>query len=283
MPTTHARRSVVIVSLVATVLVASAALLAARALAPPVARPWACPEDAGADYADLLPRCGKKLYTQYDEELLIRHFFRDRRGGVFVDVGSAHYREGSTTFYLEHHLGWSGVAVDAIPDYGPDYEKYRPATRFFSYLVTDHSGDMKPLFRTERLSQVASASKEWAEQLDAGPAETLLRQTITLEDLLAKAGVTKIDFLSMDIETGEPVALAGFDIEKHHPELVCVELAPPVADRIASYFAAHRYERVRSYYLFDQINGYFKPASDDGGRGSVPSGEGAVFPAVARE
>ena len=48
---------------------------------------------------------GQKLYSANNEELIIRHFFNDRRGGVFVDVGSWHWKESSTTYYLEKHLG----------------------------------------------------------------------------------------------------------------------------------------------------------------------------------
>ena len=31
----------------------------------------------------------KKKYSQFDEELVIRDFFQDRRGGFFVDVGAS--------------------------------------------------------------------------------------------------------------------------------------------------------------------------------------------------
>jgi FkbM family methyltransferase len=64
---------------------------------------------------------------------------------------------------------------------------------------------------------------------------------ITLDDLLAREKVTKIDFLSMDIEEGEPAALAGFDIGKYAPELVCIEIHEHVGDKIAAYMSAHGY------------------------------------------
>jgi FkbM family methyltransferase len=238
------------------------ALAAARLLTPKIAVARfgsICPSDAG-DPFDTLLQCGKKLYSQYDEELIIRHFFRDRRSGVFVDVGAAHYKDNSTTYYLEHHLGWSGVAVDAVADYGPDYAAFRPATRFFSYLVSDHSGKTEPFYRLRTKSLMSTQSKDWADRFGRDDYETVELQTITLNDLLAKAGVTKIDFLSMDIETGEPAALAGFDIDRYHPELVCLEVTEGVRDRITAYFAAHVYERVDRYNAYDEVNWYFRPA-----------------------
>jgi FkbM family methyltransferase len=239
---------------------AAVAAVSARALTPAVSKPSVCPDDPSIGNLELFLRCGKKMYSQGDEELLIRHFFRDRRAGVFLDVGSGHYKTGSTTYYLERHLGWNGIAVDAQPDYGPEYVTYRPATRFFSYLVTDHSGTTEPFYKLKVMFQMSSASKEWAENAEDGAAEEVVqRPTITLNELLTKAGVSKVDFLSMDIESGEPAALAGFDIDKYRPDLVCVEMADRVRERIAGYFAAHAYERIAAYEVYDRVNGYFKP------------------------
>jgi hypothetical protein len=83
--------------------------------------------------------------------------------------------------------------------------------------------------------------------------------TIRLDDLLAKLSVSKIDFFNLDIELWEPHALAGFDIEKYRPSLVCIEAHPPVQQQILKYFADHAYRRLDQYLLFDKRNWYFAP------------------------
>jgi hypothetical protein len=90
--------------------------------------------------------------------------------------------------------------------------------------------------------------------------------TITLDDLLGQQGVDRIDFLSMDIEGHEPEALAGFDIQRWRPRLVCIETQEALADRIYSYFRRHGYTRVDRYLPFDPRNWYFAPQA------LVPSG-----------
>jgi hypothetical protein len=55
----------------------------------------------------------KSLYGHGNEELLIRHFFAERRDGVDIDVGCFDYKDWSTTYYLEKHLGGTGIGVDA--------------------------------------------------------------------------------------------------------------------------------------------------------------------------
>ena len=98
---------------------------------------------------------GEALYSQHDEELIIRHFFDDRREGFFVDVGSFHWRKKSTTYYLEEHLGWSGIAIDAQPGFAAGYREHRPATTFLNYIVTDHSGTMETLYLARALSSTS--------------------------------------------------------------------------------------------------------------------------------
>ena len=66
---------------------------------------------------------GRKLYSQNDEELIIRDFFQDRRGGFFVDVGCYDWKDLSTTYYLEKHLGWSGIGIDANDALQAGYEQ----------------------------------------------------------------------------------------------------------------------------------------------------------------
>src|SRR6185503_2246898 len=101
--------------------------------------------------ADILTN-GTKLYSQHDEELIIRHFFDDQRDGVFLDVGCWDWQDGSTTLYLEEKLGWSGFGVDAQADVKAGYEAHRPRTKFLNYIVTDHSGTIDKLYVAGQIS-----------------------------------------------------------------------------------------------------------------------------------
>jgi len=78
-----------------------------------------------------------------------------------------------------------------------------------------------------------------------------------LNELLEKNGISNIDFLSIDIEGNEVAALAGFDIEKFRPQLVCIEVNAPW--KIMDYFIRHKYKLIIKYLLYDHINWYFTP------------------------
>ena len=203
---------------------------------------------------------GPDKHSQFEEEWIIRDFFRDRRGGTFVDVGAADYRQYSTTYYLESSLGWSGLAVDPQVEYAAGYRDHRPRTRFVPLFVSDRSDDQATLYITDS-PWVASSEKTFTERWGEVGKRTV--PTITLDDLLAQQGIETFDFLSMDIELAEPRALAGFSIERHRPELVCIEAHPEVRQQIIDYFSARGYVVVGKYLRVDETNVYFMPA---GGR-----------------
>jgi Methyltransferase FkbM domain len=214
-----------------------------------------------SEYEWFSQRYGPSRVSEHAEEWLVRDFFQDKRNGVFLDVGSSHYKTYSNTYDLEQTLGWSGIAIDAQEEYAADYLKYRPRTRFIALFVSDHSDGVELLFVPERNHLVASSDKSFSDRYDSSGVERKVHTT-TLNDVLEKGAVTNLDFLTMDIELGEPKALAGFDIEKYRPRLVCVEAHPKVRQQLLDYFALHRYRLVGRYLRADPYNLWFAPMDD---------------------
>jgi FkbM family methyltransferase len=225
------------------------------------------PEDPGTPSPPELPpvsefvRNGTSLYSQGPEELIVRDFFGDRREGVFLDVGAATPIENSTTYYLEHHLGWSGIAIDALPDYAPAWAEKRSRSKYLQLLVSDHVGEPEAFYRAhiERFRGLSSTQAEREVSGMTVTGDELLVPTATLDAVLEAHGIERIDFLSLDIEGAEPKALAGFDIERFRPALVCIEAGAPTKEFSRKYFPAHGYARIDRYLRVDPYNWYFEP------------------------
>jgi len=232
-----------------------AALPASR---PPSRPSKPAPPSRSPEEAYLSNRYGPAKNSQFLEEWIARDFFHDRRKGVFVDVGAADYRAGSNTWYLEHELEWSGVAVDAQDRYRADWGRYRPKSTFFTAFVSDRSSEKVRLFLSRKEPFVASSQEKWTEGwgMLAGSVEV---PTVTLNDLLTALHVRAFDFLSMDIELAEPKALAGFDVRRFKPALVCVEAYPETRQQILDYFATRRYSVIGKYLRVDTQNLWFMP------------------------
>jgi hypothetical protein len=208
----------------------------------------------------LVIKYGPKHYSQNDEELIIRDFFNDKRNGYFVDVGANHYRINSTTYYLEERLDWSGIAIDAICDYGRDYLIHRKKTQFFCFFVSDRSDKEADFYVNLDNKRISTSNLDLASK--QGPFDKEHIPTITLNDLLYSVGATHFDFLSMDIELAEPPALAGFDIQKYKPSLVCIEAHQEVRDQVLRYFSKNNYRLIEKYKGLDPLNFYFTPGAD---------------------
>jgi FkbM family methyltransferase len=213
---------------------------------------------ADAEYAWLQHAYGPDRNSESIEEWVIRDVFRDRRGGVFLDVGAAHYQEHNNTYFLETSRGWSGVAIDAIPSYAEGYRLMRPRTRFFSFFVSDRSDDVVEFYELQRNNAASSGDRRFVERYHEQPVQRRV-QTITLDRLLDRVGIGHVDFVSVDIELAEPKAMAGFDIRKFAPALVCIEAHPEVRQALLDYFTRNGYVVLGKYLRVDERNLYFAP------------------------
>jgi FkbM family methyltransferase len=223
-----------------------------------IASPTPAPAPADEERDALEKAYGSARNSENEEEWIIRDFFKDRRGGVFVDVGAAHYKSASNTYYLEHELGWSGIAIEPLRHFEADWVQHRPRTRFRPFFVSDVSDGSVKLYTYGEKFAASSSDRTWVERFGDNPRE-VSTLTITLDDLLNREKIETFDFLSMDIELAEPKALAGFDIERFRPSLVCIEAHPEVRQQILDYFARHNYVVIGKYLRADEKNLYFAP------------------------
>jgi len=230
----------------------------ARRLLEVAPTPFASQDDESLD-ARLRRRYGPNHYSLGVEEWVIRDFFQDQRGGVFADVGAWEWQRGSNTYFLEHDLGWTGLAVDASPQFVDDWRQHRPGSRFVQALVADRDGEIREFF-TGANSLTSSSQRAVPDQFGGGIVASIHVQTARLDTLLERVGIQGLDFLSMDVELSEPEALAGFSIARYRPRLVCIEAHMPVRQAILDYFAGAGYVMVGTYLRYDTNNLYFTPS-----------------------
>jgi FkbM family methyltransferase len=222
------------------------------------------PELSASEIEYFRAKYGPHHYSEREEEWMIRDFFQDKRGGVFVDVGANHYQRNSKTYYLEANLGWSGLAIEPQEEFADGYAQNRPNTRFLPFFVSDESNRLAELYIAKRSTLVASADRDFVRQFKPKDEPDVVRQvpTITLNDLLKSEGIERIDFLSMDIELHEPQALKGFDIGRFRPALVCIEGLLPVRQKLLDYFTRNGYVLLGKYMWVDRENLYFAPLAE---------------------
>lgn len=201
----------------------------------------------------------KNLYSFRNEELNIRDFFQDRQGGFFVDVGCAWPIKASNTYYLEKHLGWTGIGIDALNDYAAEWKEKRPNSKFFNFLVTKNSEGSGKFYKSERIgfSSTKLEVADGTEFVGGGvKTEEIQVPKVCLNDLFDREGIKKIDLLSIDIEGHELEALLGLDLERFSPELIVAE-SFKVEDEVTKYLNKYGYQKIQRYAPFDKFNTYY--------------------------
>jgi len=233
-------------------------LIAGRARWRTAPAPAAVPVQSAGEFDVFRQKYGPGKNTEREEEWFIRDYFQDRRGGTFVDVGANHYQKSSKTYYLETALGWSGLAIEPQQEFAEGFLKNRPRTKFLPFFISDVSNEKARLFVIKQWPEVSSSNAEFVRKFGK-PDEVREVPTLTLNDLLDAEKLSRIDFLSIDVELHEPQVLKGFDIQRFKPSLVCIEGLLPVRQPILNYFAEHGYVLVGKYMWVDLENLYFAP------------------------
>jgi FkbM family methyltransferase len=159
--------------------------------------------------------------------------------GVFVEAGAHDGLTQSNTALLEFSRGWCGLLVEPIPELARRCRAHRPGSvvEQVALVAADFPGDHIRMTYCNRSSIVEggrggpAADRDWVERCRRLPGQDDLEPypvvvpARTLSSLLDDHGLSKVDFLSLDLEGYEANALRGLDLERHRPTLMLVEVS----------------------------------------------------------
>jgi len=153
------------------------------------------------------------------ESRLVWDYFERRDHGTFVDVGANHPTERSQTWFLERH-GWTGLLVEPNPDLCELLRAHRPKSRTIQAAVCAPGAEGEAELHVAVDPAKSSLRPEWDHALTGKRIRVPAR---TLNSLLAEAGLSHCDFLSVDVEGMELEALRGLDLGRYQPGLILLE------------------------------------------------------------
>jgi hypothetical protein len=169
----------------------------------------------------------RRSYSQAYEDRFAYQLIGRRRTGFYVDVG-CHDPVRLSNTYLLYRKGWSGLAVDAARDHAARFAKVRPRDTFVQVGVGRETVGPQP-FYVHAASALSTFSRAQSDRYVAEGHPLLGVHEVpimSLADVLAAyAGDHHVDFLNLDIEGLDFVALESNDWARYRPDVICIEVA----------------------------------------------------------
>ncbi|SEM59854.1 methyltransferase, FkbM family [Loktanella fryxellensis] len=172
---------------------------------------------------------GYPFASQAGQDRVVARILGGRRNGIFLDVGAYDGRTGSNSLYFETHLGWTGVLVEPVKQHREMAELWRRAP-CLPYAVSDRDGEASFIAVTQGYTQMSGLAGPYdaglLDRVRADPRHVEDRITVptrTLNSICHEAGLSRIDFVSLDIEGGEQAAITAFDHERIRVDVWAIE------------------------------------------------------------
>ena len=166
----------------------------------------------------------KKISYSYGGiDSLVCNIFKNNDKGFYVDIGCGHPVKNNNT-YLLNKKGWHGINIDLDNENINLFDIYRPSDQNISTAISDKIWK-EDLFFYHSKSAINTINKKTADYQKARVSSIKKIKTNTLNNVLnnSKYNNLEIDFLSIDIEGSEFLALKNFDFNKYNPKIIVVE------------------------------------------------------------
>jgi hypothetical protein len=164
----------------------------------------------------------KKSYSISAVDLVIDRIFRNKKKGVYIDIGCNHPIKYNNT-YLLHKRGWNGINVDLDKKSIQEFNRLRENDTNIQALISDKAEIMDVYFYHER-SAINTVSKNLANYRKK-KYKLIKKASITLNSIIKNSNYKKkkIDFLSIDVENHEFNVLKNFNFKKYKIDIIVCE------------------------------------------------------------
>ena len=171
--------------------------------------------------------------SQYGQDkYLHENYFKDKKDGIFLDIGAYDGVVFSNTYFFEKEMGWTGICVEPNPKVFTKLEKNRSCT-LLNYAVSLGDGEKDFLQLSgysEQLSGlVESCSKKHITRIHrelkskGGEQEVISVKTTSVNNILSLNNIDHIDYCSIDTEGNEFNILRSIDFSKYMIDFFTIE------------------------------------------------------------
>jgi FkbM family methyltransferase len=188
--------------------------------------------------------------------------------GFFIECGANDGVSQSNTFLLEQELNWSGLLVEPgfenfqkckalrnkciVENYALVSSEYTESTIEGNFNNPSHNGLMNSIngYPSYFNEEMIFWANKFRQENTSFPTKV---QCATLQYLLDKHGVSKVDFFSLDVEGYEIEVLKGLDFTKIRPTYILIETTTHEYYReiVTNYMLSKNYKKIEEISIND--------------------------------
>lgn len=171
------------------------------------------------------------FYSQYGQDAYVKKkIFKDKKNGVFIDVGAYDGKIYNNTLYFEENDNWSGINVEPNKHIFELLEKNRPNCININTAVSDKEEELDfisvkggPEMISGLLENYDPRHEERLEfelKRDGGEKNIIKIKTKRLESIFDEYNIKKVDYLSIDVEGAEMSVIKSINFDKVFIDLI---------------------------------------------------------------
>ena len=197
------------------------------------------------------PTLHPRSFSQTGQDFwVIGEVFNEMRHGFFVDVGAADGVTLSNTCLLEREYGWTGICIEADPDFFAALTAARSATCLNACV--DGAAHEVEFARRQLLGGILSEGLDNEPECSRqGTYGTLRMTTRPLAEILKEQSAPpKIDYLSIDVEGAEERILGHFPFESYCFNCMTIERPKARLRKVLDDFGYVAIKEIPGYDVF---------------------------------
>ena len=167
----------------------------------------------------------RKQYSQWGEDQFIYEFFKDKRNGIYLDIGCFHPFMYSNTCLL-YKKGWRGINIDINPTSIDLFNIARPKDVNLCTTINE-TKKVFEVYYDDPFSPVNTLSKNFYENLKNESAEKskkILVESKSIKEILNIGKISQsVDFINLDVEGMDYKILKNIDLSRLRPRLIAIE------------------------------------------------------------
>lgn len=175
-----------------------------------------------------------------DWYLYTHHFTNLKRPGTYAEIATQNPVEGSNTFFYDACLGWKGLCVEANPVTHVQIHRVR-SCELVPTCVSRTDGEHVSFLLKDDAGGIEHTNKnklEWKT-----PAQKVNLVCMSLERMLTRRSITRLDYLSLDVEGHELEVLKGVNWNRTAINSMTIETTEESLPGIEGYLKSVGYKR----------------------------------------